>query len=106
MFGWPTYTTEKSPSIDEIGSVVRIVTVSGSGVVTSSMGRMTKLNGDLAFAFARSMVPLTASEVKASPLLNFTPERSLNVQVLPSGDVLQLSARRGTILSPLGENSI
>src|ERR1700716_766924 len=38
-------------------------------------------------------VNATSSAVKAVPSLHFTPARSLNVQLRPSGAIVQLSAR-------------
>src|SRR5688500_2033857 len=40
-------------------------------------------------------VNATSSAVKGLPSLHFTPLRSLNVQLRPSGAVVQLSARSG-----------
>src|SRR5687768_11427447 len=40
-------------------------------------------------------VNATSSAVKGLPSLHFTPLRSLNVQLSPSGAVVQLSARSG-----------
>src|SRR5690348_7096849 len=44
----------------------------------------------------------TSADVTGSPLENTASGRSLNVQVLPSADTLQLVARSGTNPSPAG----
>src|SRR2546422_471263 len=48
----------------------------------------------------RSRVNLTAGASKGVPSWNFTPSRSLNVQVFPSGDVSQAVARSGRAAPP------
>ncbi len=50
-------------------------------------------------AWARSTENLTAAASNGVPSLNFTPLRSVNVQVLPSGDICHAVASTGR--SPL-----
>src|SRR5262245_1308348 len=50
-----------------------------------------------AFLIWRSKLNFTSSAVSSpKPLWNWTPFRSLNVQMVPSGDSVQLSARSGS----------
>jgi hypothetical protein len=53
----------------------------------------------------RSSVNFTAWASKAVPSWNFTPSRSLNVQILPSGEVSHAVARRG-FATPAGSSWI
>src|SRR5579859_4543375 len=85
---------ERIGRIAGCGSVIRITTVSGSGVVTSS--RPSSRNAALPLRYrTRSIDHLTSADVRGLPLTNFTFGRSLKVYVLPSGETVQLVASEG-----------
>jgi hypothetical protein len=73
--------------------------VAASGVSIEAMAAYSAALGEaVALSRIRSNVALTSFDVSLSPLWNFTPWRSLNVQVSESADTVQLSARAGTSL--------
>ena len=77
-----------------------IRTVPGFGASTDAIWRYTARRGLVTPVGGNttwSRLALTSCEVRREPSWNFTPVRSLNSYTLPSGEMVQDSARSGTI---------
>src|SRR6266850_7981898 len=92
VFGWAMYAI-----IAAFGFLRLKITVVGSGaVMVSTSAKNDRATGAVFVSMIRSNVYFTSALVSASPLWNFTPERSFTVTVLPSADVVGTdSARSG-----------
>ena len=81
------------------GFLVWILTVYGSTISTRSIGaKDDEPRSLLAGLTRRSMLNLTASALKSSPLWNLTPRRSLNSQVVGATSFGISAASAGTSL--------
>src|SRR6202000_2471117 len=97
----PLFGQLRSASSGAHGYLVVTTTVSGSGAVTSLIAVL--MNSQPPFvALDWSIENLTSAGVIGSPLWNFPPLRSLNVQVRLSADIWKLSASHGRTLWPSG----
>ena len=78
----------------------RTRTVRGFGASTASTCAYTALRGlvtPVGGKMTWSRLALTSRDVRTEPSWNLTPSRSLNSYTLPSGEMVQDSARSGTI---------
>ena len=81
-----------------------MTTVMSSGVSTASTADQIKA-APPPMACVRSIDALTAAAFNGAPSENDRPLRNLNVQVRPSSDELQLSARTGSTVPELPDMS-